>query len=93
MIKKKKVLSVVESVGHLSNQMFVCLFVIARGILFQVLFNLVSWAFPEFKFSWLVKETKRNIPIELDFLHEGRNAEKVEKMFSHLPWLKVWHLN
>jgi len=63
----------------------------------EVLFNLVSWAFPEFKFSWLVKETKRNIPIELDFLHEGRNAEKVEKMFSHLPWLKVpkvyWNLS
>jgi len=68
------------------------LFVIAHGISFQVLFTLVSWAFPDFKFSWLVKETKRNIPIELDFLNEGRNAEKVEKMFSHVPWLKVWHI-
>jgi aarF domain-containing kinase len=60
--------------------------------MFQVLFKLVSWAFPDFKFSWLVKETKRNIPIELDFLQEGHNAEKVGKMFGHLPWLKVWHL-
>ncbi|KAJ9578166.1 hypothetical protein L9F63_024973, partial [Diploptera punctata] len=53
------------------------------------LVKLVSWVFPEFKFSWLVKESKRNIPIELDFLQEGHNAEKVGKMFSHLPWLKV----
>ncbi|KAJ9587302.1 hypothetical protein L9F63_019178, partial [Diploptera punctata] len=55
----------------------------------EALVKLVSWVFPEFKFSWLVKESKRNIPIELDFLQEGHNAEKVGKMFSHLPWLKV----
>ncbi|XP_069697834.1 aarF domain-containing kinase 1 [Periplaneta americana] len=55
----------------------------------EALVNLVSWVFPDFKFSWLVKESKRNIPIELDFLNEGHNAEKVSKMFSHIPWLKV----
>ncbi|KAJ4441514.1 hypothetical protein ANN_11370 [Periplaneta americana] len=54
----------------------------------EALVNLVSWVFPDFKFSWLVKESKRNIPIELDFLNEGHNAEKVSKMFSHIPWLK-----
>lgn len=58
----------------------------------EALVKLVSWAFPDFKFSWLVKETKRNIPIELDFLQEGHNAEKVDRMFGHLPWLKVPHV-
>jgi aarF domain-containing kinase len=33
--------------------------------------------FPEFKFQWLVDESKKNIPIELDFMTEGRNTEKV----------------
>lgn len=33
--------------------------------------------FPEFKLQWLVDESKKNIPIELNFLTEGRNTEKV----------------
>lgn len=43
----------------------------------EILVKLISWSFPEFKFDWLVEVTKRNIPIELDFTQEGRNAEKV----------------
>lgn len=33
--------------------------------------------FPDFKFQWLVDESKKNIPRELDFMTEGRNTEKV----------------
>ncbi|XP_017772588.1 PREDICTED: uncharacterized aarF domain-containing protein kinase 1 [Nicrophorus vespilloides] len=55
----------------------------------EILVKVVSWVFPEFKFQWLVDETKKNIPQELDFELEGRNAEKVARMFSHLPWLKI----
>ena len=43
----------------------------------EVLVNLTARVFPDFKFTWLVEETKKNIPIELDFVNEGRNAEKV----------------
>jgi aarF domain-containing kinase len=43
----------------------------------EVLVNLTARVFPDFKFNWLVEETKKNIPIELDFVNEGRNAEKV----------------
>lgn len=38
---------------------------------------------------WLAEETKRNLPLELDFLHEGRNCERVERLFKHFSFLKV----
>lgn len=39
--------------------------------------KIMGWLFPEFRFQWLVDESKKNLPIELDFLHEGKNVEKV----------------
>lgn len=45
--------------------------------------------FPEFQFGWLAEETRKNIPLELDFVHEGKNCEQVSKMFRHLSFLKV----
>lgn len=55
----------------------------------EVLCRIMSWVFPDFKMQWLVEESKKNLPIELDFLHEGRNAEKVAGMFKDIKWLKV----
>lgn len=55
----------------------------------EVLVKIMSWVFPEFKFQWLVDETKKNIPQELNFEQEGHNAEKVAKMFTHFYWLRV----
>lgn len=40
---------------------------------------------------WLVEETRKNLPKELDFMHEARNADRVRRMFSHLSFLKVGH--
>ncbi|XP_014669677.1 PREDICTED: uncharacterized aarF domain-containing protein kinase 1-like [Priapulus caudatus] len=54
-----------------------------------VLVNVVSWIFPEFKFQWLVDETKRNLPLELDFVCEGNNAERVARMLKQFSFLKV----
>ena len=45
--------------------------------------------FPEFQFTWLVEETKKNVPLELDFLNEGKNSEKLQKKFLRLKFLKV----
>ncbi|XP_034938430.1 aarF domain-containing kinase [Chelonus insularis] len=63
----------------------------------SVLVKITSWIFPEFKFDWLVDETKKNIFKELDFMCEGKNAEKLEHLFSHYKWLKVpkiyWNLS
>lgn len=43
----------------------------------EYLCNIMSYVFPDFKMQWLVKESKKNLPMEMDFLNEGRNAEKV----------------
>ncbi|XP_046426364.1 aarF domain-containing kinase 1 [Neodiprion fabricii] len=53
------------------------------------LVKITSWVFPEFKFDWIVDESKKNIPQELDFTLEGRNAEKVKSLFKDFHWLKV----
>ena len=49
----------------------------------------VKFFFPAFSFMWLVKETKMNLPLELDFAHEGRNSEMVGKLLQQHSWLKV----
>ena len=32
---------------------------------------------------------KKNLPLELDFIHEAHNCERVSRMFSHFSFLKV----
>ncbi|XP_060523770.1 aarF domain-containing kinase 1 isoform X2 [Cylas formicarius] len=55
----------------------------------EYLVKLMSWVFPEFKFQWLVDESKKNIPQELNFVLEGQNAEKIAKLFEKIGWLKI----
>lgn len=55
----------------------------------EFIIKTMSRVFPDFEMQWLVDETKRNITKELDFLQEGRNAEKVSEMFQNYKWLKV----
>lgn len=55
----------------------------------ELLVNIVARIFPEFSLMWLAEETKRNLPIELDFISEAHNTERVKHMFSHFKWLKV----
>lgn len=55
----------------------------------ELLVWIVSIVFPDFKMKWLVDESKKNLPIELDFLNEGRNAEKAAEMFVEYKWLRV----
>lgn len=45
--------------------------------------------FPEFNMVWLAEETKKHLPLELDFLHEGKNAEKVAEQLKCFEWLKI----
>ncbi|XP_076022187.1 aarF domain-containing protein kinase 1 [Genypterus blacodes] len=58
-------------------------------VVMEVLVKAVHWLFPDFAFMWLVEEAKKNMPLELDFLNEGRNAEKVAHMLAHFSFLKV----
>nr|XP_038968582.1 aarF domain-containing protein kinase 1 isoform X3 [Rattus norvegicus] len=66
-------------------------------LLMEVLVLAVKQLFPDFEFMWLVDEAKKNLPLELDFLNEGRNAEKVAHMLKHFDFLKVpqihWELS
>lgn len=56
----------------------------------EILVKLVSLIFPDFKFQWLVDETKKNLPRELDFTQEGRNAERLAAMYTKkCDWLKI----
>lgn len=50
----------------------------------EVLTNVMAWVFPDFKFQWLAEETKKNLPMELDFLNEGKNAEKVRQAMEYV---------
>ncbi|XP_009976286.1 PREDICTED: uncharacterized aarF domain-containing protein kinase 1 [Tauraco erythrolophus] len=63
----------------------------------EVLLLVVKQIFPDFEFMWLVEEAKKNLPLELDFLNEGRNAEKVAHMLKSFDFLKVpriyWELS
>ncbi|XP_067894700.1 aarF domain-containing protein kinase 1 isoform X1 [Heterodontus francisci] len=66
-------------------------------VLMEILVQGVSWMFPDFSFAWLVDEAKKNMPLELDFLKEGHNAEEVAAMLKHFHFLKVpkihWELS
>lgn len=55
----------------------------------ELLVNIVAKVFPEFSLMWLAEETKRNLPLELDFVNEAHNTERVRRMFAHFPWLEV----
>ncbi|ELR19694.1 Hypothetical protein ACA1_199780, partial [Acanthamoeba castellanii str. Neff] len=41
--------------------------------------------FPDFDFQWLVGEFRLNLPLELDFAHEAKNAEKTARLFREFP--------
>ena len=38
--------------------------------------------FPEFKYKWLGKEFETNLPNEIDFRNEGKNAEKIAHLLK-----------
>ena len=37
----------------------------------------------------MAEETRKNLPKELDFLHEGRNSERLAELLSDVPFLKI----
>ncbi|XP_046656353.1 aarF domain-containing kinase 1-like [Daphnia pulicaria] len=55
----------------------------------EILVDFASWVFPDLKLDWLVRETKKTLPFELNFLLEGKNSEKTAALMKHLPWLNI----
>lgn len=51
--------------------------------------NIATKMFPEFRFHWLVDQIKANLPLELDFLNEGKNCEKMGDILKDFKYLKV----
>ncbi|RKP23596.1 ABC1 family-domain-containing protein, partial [Syncephalis pseudoplumigaleata] len=49
----------------------------------SMLVDAVERLFPEFGFGWLADEMKKNLPLELDFRVEQRNAQRLERYFAH----------
>jgi aarF domain-containing kinase len=45
--------------------------------------KIIKFAFPQFEFEWLADETRKNLPKELDFVHEGQNAERIANDFQN----------
>jgi hypothetical protein len=44
----------------------------------------VKFFFPQFEFMWLAEEMKKNMPLELAFTQEAKNAEKVAKIMRQV---------
>ncbi|KAI9591386.1 ABC1 family-domain-containing protein [Syncephalis fuscata] len=49
----------------------------------SMLVRTVERLFPEFEFGWLAEEMKENLPLELDFRVEQRNAQRLDNYFIH----------
>eukprot|EP00871_Galdieria_phlegrea_P005502 jgi/Galph1/5953/GphlegSOOS_G4609.1 len=71
----------------------------AKGDIATVSFlvNTAAALFPDFDYQWLVEEMKENLPKELDFLHEAKNAERCRTNFGGrldvtTPDI-LWHLS
>lgn len=52
----------------------------------ELITRFITWAFPEFKLQWLVREFDNNLPYELDFKHEAANSNRIRKLFDKDPW-------
>lgn len=50
---------------------------------------LAEWLFPEFKYKWLAKEFQINLPHEIDFNNEGKNADRIRELFKDDPRVVV----
>ena len=42
-----------------------------------------------FHIAFILQEMRKNLPLELSFIQEGKNAEKVSNMLQHFSWLVV----
>mgnify|MGYP001811015252 CR=1 FL=1 len=52
----------------------------------------IKFLFPDFRFGWIAEETKKNLPIELDFRIEAQNIEKIRRMLGKHSFVKIPHV-
>lgn len=54
-------------------------------ILTNFTFRTLKYWFPGYDLTWLADEMETSLPQELDFREEGRNAQRMQEYFSHIP--------
>jgi len=50
----------------------------------EVTLGWIKYWFPEFELTWLGEEMRENLPKEMDFVHEARNAERATADFRNM---------
>lgn len=55
----------------------------------QIVVDLGTYLFPDFKYQWLPKSLKRNLPRELDYTEEAANCRRCGQNFAHDARVKV----
>ncbi|KAI0785656.1 ABC1 family-domain-containing protein [Abortiporus biennis] len=50
----------------------------------EVSLGWIKHLFPDFEFTWLGDEMRQNLPKEMDFVHEARNAERAMDNFKNI---------
>jgi len=51
----------------------------------DIILRIVKKIFPDFEFSWLGREMKTNLPLEMNFVHEASNAARIAHNFEPVP--------
>jgi aarF domain-containing kinase len=55
----------------------------------EVVAGMIAWSFPEFNFGWVVGEFEKHLAMEMDFVSEANNAERLAHNFAHNPRIYV----
>lgn len=74
-------MKVAVKIQHPGLQEFAAIDLISTDVTLRI----VKRIFPDFEFSWLGREMRENLPLEMNFMHEASNAARVTHNFESIP--------